>query len=222
MCGRYSQTASLKEITERFQIAVSEVLELAPRYNIAPTQSAPVVVWENARALKSLRWGLIPHWAKDSAIGRKLLNARAETVHEKPSFYKSFQSKRCLVLADGFYEWKANGLTKTPMRAQLASRAPFAMAGLWDRWQSPVDGKVLLTYTIITTTPNETLRAVHDRMPVILPRGAESAWLDPATKARELQDMLRPSSEAMTAYAVSTAVNSPRNESPDCAKPVGE
>lgn len=221
MCGRYTQTASLKELRERFSISASEIEELAPRYNIAPTQDAPVVVLEEGgRALKAFRWGLIPFWAKDPAIGHKLINARAETAAEKPSFRKPFAARRCLVLADGFYEWRRTGPAKTPLRAALPSRAPFALAGLWDLWKSP-EGELVRTFTILTTSPNETMRPLHDRMPVILAKEAEGAWLDPKTPPRDLAGLLAPWSGPLEVYEVSALVNSPRNEAPACAEPIG-
>lgn len=219
MCGRYTQTASLKELRERFQINVSDILELTPRYNIAPSQEAPVVMEDGGRALRMLRWGLIPSWAKDAKIGHTLLNARAETVAQKPSFRKSFQSRRCLVAADGFYEWQRSAAGgKTPMRAVLPSREPFALAGLWDIWKSP-QGQDVRTFTIITTAPNGAMRAVHDRMPVILPRDAEEKWLDARTPPGDLESLLTPWAGALEIYAVSPLVNSPRNESAACAEP---
>lgn len=220
MCGRYTQTASVKELRERFQITASDILELKPRYNIAPTQDAPVVIEDGGRALKQFRWGLIPSWAKDPAIAHKLINARAETIAEKPSFRKPFQSRRCLVVADGFYEWRrlAAG-AKEPLRAVLPSREPFAMAGLWDLWKSP-EGKEVRTFTIITTAPNEIMRPIHDRMPVILPRDAEGTWLDPTTPPKILTNLLMPWAGPLETYAVSPIVNSPRNESAACAEPM--
>src|SRR5579859_6385875 len=150
MCGRYTQTASIKTLRERFGLKAAEQLELVPRYNIAPTQEAAVIVEDGGRALRMFRWGLIPSWAKDAAIGHKMINARAETAAEKPSFRKPFRSRRCLVVADGFYEWRAAAGGKVPTRVVLPSREPFAMAGLWDSWKSP-EGKEVRTFTILTT-----------------------------------------------------------------------
>ena len=219
MCGRYTQTASVKELRERFQITASDILELKPRYNIAPTQDAPIVIEDGGRALKQFRWGLIPSWAKDPAISHKLINARAETVAEKPSFRKSFQARRCLVVADSFYEWVRSAGAKTPLRAVLPSHEPFAMAGLWDSWKSP-EGKEVRTFTIITTTPNDVMRPIHDRMPVILPRAAEGAWLDPKTPTPDLTKLLLPWAGPLEVYKVSPTVNSPRNESAACSEPI--
>ncbi|MFI5363132.1 MAG: SOS response-associated peptidase [Elusimicrobiota bacterium] len=218
MCGRYSQTASLKELRERFGFAASEVTELKPRYNIAPTQDAPVLVDDGGLALKMFRWGLIPSWSKDAAIGHKPINARAETVAEKPSFRKPLRSRRCLVLADGFYEWRVlPGGGKQPLRAALKSREPFTLAGLWDEWKSP-DGKSVRTFTIVTAEAEPSFREIHTRMPVLLDPKDRAPWLDAKTPVEELLPLLhaRPGLET---YAVSTLVNSPRNDVPACLEP---
>jgi len=167
-------------------------------------------------------WGLIPSWAKDPSIGNRMINARSETLAEKPSFKAAYKRRRCLVLADGFYEWRKNpDKSKTPMYVQLESRDPFAFAGLWESWHSP-DGDHVLSCTIITTQPNDFVRKIHNRMPVILPRRAYEQWLDPdEQKPDRLQPLLAPyPAEEMTAYPVSTTVNNPRNETPECIEPV--
>ena len=214
MCGRYSQTQMLSKLAERF--AVKRVPEdIKPRYNIAPTQHAPVIVHLGERSLEQYRWGLIPSWAKDPSIGYKMINARGETVNQKPSFRRPFQRSRCLAISDGFYEWKKEGKIKTPMRIALKSREPFAFAGLWDCWIDP-EGKEVKSFSIVTTAANAVLKPIHDRMPVILREEDEAIWLDPEVKADLLMKLIVPyPEEAMEAYAVSSVVNSARNDHPD-------
>jgi putative SOS response-associated peptidase YedK len=221
MCGRYSQTASLKDLQARFGFAAADVAELAPRYNIAPTQDAPVVMQEDARALRLLRWGLIPSWTRGSSIGSPLINARSETAAQNTSFRAAFRRQRCLVLADGFYEWpKAAGAGKIPTRIVLKSRAPFAMAGLWDVWKDPDSGNAWRTFAIVTAPSDGAMKAVHDRMPVILQNATdELIWLDPHAPPDVLAKIMAAPAPALETYAVSSAVNSSRNESPDCIKP---
>jgi putative SOS response-associated peptidase YedK len=193
-----------------------------PLYNIAPTQNAPVILNDGDRILEELRWGLIPSWAKDPAIGNKLINARAETIMEKASFKRPFQSRRCLVPADGFYEWRFTKTTKgkIPMRIRLKSQAPFAMAGLWERWKD-AEGKELRTFTIITTDANEALQPIHNRMPVILKVKDEEAWLDPKAASNHLTALLAPyPAEEMETYEVSKLINNAAFNSPDCFTPV--
>ena len=173
MCGRFT-FSEFEGIENRFQI---EPQNLKPNYNVAPSQDVPVIINDGSNHLAMFRWGLIPFWAKDPSIGNRLINARAETVNEKPSFRHSLQQKRCLVIADGFYEWKKEGSTKRPYRITLLNKEPFGFAGLWDTWKSPT-GDIVNSCTIITTTPNELMAPIHDRMPVILPRKAEQVWLD--------------------------------------------
>jgi putative SOS response-associated peptidase YedK len=176
------------------------------------------------RELKMMRWGLVPFWAKEISIGYKMINAKAETVHEKPSYRKPFKERRCLVLADGFYEWKRpDKKTKIPFLFVLKTRGPFAFAGLWDLWKNP-NGEELLTFTIITTSANELMAPIHDRMPVILPQKVESRWLDPEFKDTDkLKTLLQPyPSDKMEAYEVSSIVNSPKNDTPSCIEPIGK
>jgi len=221
MCGRYTQTTDLETLQGRFGFVASGVT-LEPRYNIAPTQEAPVVVREDTRILKMMKWGLVPYWAKDESIGYKMINARAETLTQKPSFKKPFKERRCLVLADGFYEWRKTEKKgfKVPMRFVLKGREPFSFAGLWDVWQKP-DGEKLLSFTIITTEANDLMRPIHDRMPVILPKEDEDLWLDPDLKdVNKLVPLLTPyPSDTMDFYEVSTLVNSPENDIPECIEP---
>ena len=217
MCGRYTETASLKDLKARFGFA-EPGFDLKPRYNIAPTQEAPVVIAADGRQLRLFRWGLIPSWAKDAAIGNKMINARAETVAEKPSFKRPLQRSRCLVLADGFYEWRkeAGGAGKTPMRIVLKSREPFAMAGLWDTWKAP-DGKNVESFTVITTAANGVMRPIHERMPVILKKEDEDLWLDVKAGTEAVTKLLAPCpDEDIEAYEVSRLVNSPANDTKGC------
>ena len=168
-----------------------------------------------------LRWGLIPSWAKDPKIGNQCINAKAETVAEKPSFRAAFKKRRCLVVATGFYEWQVQGRTKQPMWIGLRSKRPFAFAGLWEHW-TPAEGEPLVTCTIITTEPNELMRPIHNRMPAILAPTSYDQWLDPAFQHIEpLKALLRPYlSEELTAYPVSTLVNNPRHDAPQCLEAV--
>lgn len=219
MCGRYTNTAKLDAMQLRFDFDTDET-DFVPRYNIAPTQYAPVLILDDSgnKRLEMMRWGLIPHWAKDASIGNRMINARSETIHEKPVFKSPFQKKRCLVLADGFYEWQKTGKTKQPLRITLKNRQLFGMAGLWSRWKD-ANGKEIKTFTIITTTPNALMKKIHDRMPVIIPPDLEDAWLQ-GEDLDKLQGMLvaYPAKE-MAAYEVSTIVNSPKNDIADCIKP---
>jgi putative SOS response-associated peptidase YedK len=191
---------------------------LRPRYNLAPQQEAPVVVDGGARRLVVMKWGLVPSWSKDAAAGYRMINARAETAPEKPSFRGPFRKQRGLIPADGFFEWKREGERKRPFALRLASREPFAMAGLWDRWRA-ADGAELLSFTILTTAANPLVSEVHDRMPVILPREAEEAWLDPKSPPEALKPLLVPYPGAMEAVPVSLAVNNPRNDGPEVLRP---
>jgi len=220
MCGRFTLTADLDDLAERFSFQVAN-LSFKPRYNIAPSQQVLAVIGAEERRGGLLRWGLIPSWAKDPSMGDRMINARAETVAEKPSFRRALQKRRCLVLADGFYEWKAEGKKKTPLYIALKNHQPFGFAGLWETWKS-LEGETIHSCTIITTTPNALMESIHTRMPVILPRDAEAAWLDRAIEAPErLLPLLIPySAKDMDAYAVSPAVNSPRNDSPACIEPL--
>ncbi|HEY8910220.1 MAG TPA: SOS response-associated peptidase [Desulfosporosinus sp.] len=217
MCGRFT-LAEFEGIEERFLI---ETPELKPNYNVAPSQDIPVIINNGANHLAIFRWGLIPFWAKDPAIGHKMINARAETVDEKPSFKTSLQRKRCLIVADGFYEWKKEGSTKRPHRITLTNKELFGFAGLWDTWKSPA-GDMVNSCSIITTTPNELMAPIHDRMPVILLKEVEQVWLDQSiTDSHFLKSLLIPYPAAqMTAYEVSTFVNSTKNNGPECLAPL--
>lgn len=221
MCGRFSLTTNKQQLAEAFA-GFEPPRELSPRYNIAPSQPVAVVANTGQNKVDFFVWGLIPAWAKDPGIGNRMINARAETLAEKPSFKAAYRRRRCLVLADGFYEWRKNpDKSKTPVYIQLESKEPFAFAGLWEVWHSP-QGDEVLSCTIITTEPNEFMAKIHNRMPVILPRAAYEQWLDPAEqKPERLQSLLKPyPAQEMAAYAVSTVVNNPQNETPDCIAPV--
>ena len=199
--------------------------ELTPRYNIAPTQEvAAVRQGEQGRELSMLKWGLVPSWAKDPGIGARMINARAESVADKPSFRSAFKRRRCLILADGFYEWKKTGArTKQPYYIFLRDRQPFAFAGLWEHWKGP-DGGEMPSCTIITTGANELLSELHDRMPVILGEEEYDRWLDPKfDDAETLKSLLGPYAALdMTCYPVSTIVNNARNETPECVERLDE
>jgi len=222
MCGRYTLSISLAELQLRFAFPAAD-LEHPERYNIAPTQSVLTVVnqGQEHNLAEYMRWGLVPSWAKDISIGSRMINARAESVAEKPSFRRALQKRRCLVLSDGFYEWKGTGKNKQPMYIGLESGEPFGMAGLWEAWKSP-DGDWLHSCTIITTQPNALMEEIHNRMPVILPRESESVWLDPGVDdPSKLTDLLQPyPADAMTARPVSGLVNNARNDFPECIAPL--
>lgn len=225
MCGRYTLSTPADLLADLMQVQPAS--DLAPRYNIAPTQEAPIIrLGEEpgaARELWYLRWGLVPFWAKDPSIGNRMINARAETVAEKPSYRASFRKRRCIVPADGFYEWqKTGGSTKQPYYFRLKDRLPFAMAGLWDRWDKG-DDQPLETFTILTTEPNELVAEAHHRMPVILGEKNLSRWLDPQADAQStLEKLSLPYPHtAMEGFPVSTYVNNPANDSPRCVEPLG-
>lgn len=217
MCGRYSLKADISQLAMRFEFAADDVVH-KPAYNIAPTQQVLTVTNNDGeRHAEYMRWGLIPFWAKDMKIGYRMINARGETVAEKPSFRAALRKRRCLILADGFYEWqKLGGKQKRPMRITLKSGEPFAFAGLWETWKDPA-GELVKSCTIITTSANEFLSPIHERMPVILPREQESFWLD-----REIEDPVALSSaiasyadDELDAFEVSTLVNNTRNNGPE-------
>jgi len=217
MCGRFVRITPIPVIANKFK-AKQIFADLAPSYNIAPGQEIVIINDEGVRQLIQCTWGFIPSWAKEPSIGNKMINARSETVAEIRS---AFKKKRCLVIADGFYEWKTEVKRKFPMYIRLKSKEPFGFAGLYNVWKAP-DGNLLCTCTIITTEANEAVKPIHDRMPVILPGDAEDMWINPATEDKEaLVGILKPyPSEEMEAYEVSTNVNFPQHNTSSNIKPL--
>lgn len=224
MCGRYALYTDYAMILERFHIEESAVGEgeYSPSYNIAPSQKVLAIVNDGTKnRLGYLKWGLVPPWAKDQKIGYKMINARAETAAEKPSFRHAFKKKRCLIIADAFYEWQRTDEGKIPMLAKLKSGKPFAFAGLWETWQSP-EGETVNTCTILTTQANRVMGTIHDRMPVMLSEEGEKLWLDPQQDPQVLEELLKPfDSEEMETFEVSDAVNSPKHNGPELIRKVG-
>ena len=219
MCGRYVRKTGSRTIADDFD--VDEVVDdLQPSFNVAPTQDVAVITNDGAKRLVAMRWGLIPSWAADPTIGSRMINARSESLAEKAAFKDAFKSRRCLVVADGFYEWRKEGRAKVPLFIRLKSGRPFGLGGLYETWRPPL-GELLTTCTIITTEPNELLAPIHNRMPAILGGGADEMWLDPAVKDQTvLLNLLQPyPSDEMEAYEVSTLVNSVKNDSPACIEP---
>ncbi|HEV8580607.1 MAG TPA: SOS response-associated peptidase [Thermoanaerobaculia bacterium] len=223
MCGRYTLSSPSDDIALLFDLP--EMPELPPRYNLAPTQEAAVVRVPPSggpRQLDLLRWGLIPYWAKEAAIGNRMINARAESVADKPAYSWSFRKKRCLVPTDGFYEWKKEGKAKQPFLIHRQDGKPFAFAGLWSGWRNPETGEILRTFTILTTDANDLMRPLHDRMPVIIDPENFDLWLDPKVEEPALlQRLLLPHAvDSFEAYPVSRVVNSPFHDEPDCIAPL--
>jgi len=224
MCGRFTLRAPASVVAEQF--GLFDAPPFTPRFNVAPTQPVAVVRCspeeaEPRRELAWLRWGLIPSWAKDAAIGNRLINARSETAAEKPAYRAAFRRRRCLVVADGFYEWQRTGRAKQPHFIHLRDDRPFAFAGLWETWEGPEEGPIE-SCTLLTTEPNELIEPIHNRMPVILATEDYERWLDPAVQQpNELVPLLRPyPADQMAAYPVSTYVNSPSRDDPRCIERV--
>ena len=220
MCGRYVLYGPQSRNQEYFQVAGWP--DFGDRYNIAPTSLVPIIRQspEGARVADLLKWGLIPHWAKDPSIGLKLNNARGETVAEKPSFRDAFKRRRCIVPASGFYEWKAEAGGKQPYYIRLKSDEPLAMAGLWESWRDPA-GEVVRTFCIVTTSANALMESIHDRMPVLLRPDKFQRWLDPAAPGDSVADEVRPyPAEAMEAWPVSKAINRASNEGAELIDPL--
>ena len=221
MCGRFALKTPPRTIQEHFRLP--EALVLPPRYNIAPSQDVAAVRMipgKSGRQLSMLRWGLIPHWAKDVKIGYRMINARAETLTQKPSFKALFKKRRCLIPADGFYEWLHAGRSKTPYFIRLKNGAVFGLAGLWESWYSP-DGDQVESCTIITAGANRLLRTIHDRMPVILHPEHYEVWLQDSTEEKTLQQLLMPYPAAeMQVHRVGPEVNRPANDSPECIRSI--
>jgi putative SOS response-associated peptidase YedK len=222
MCGRFGATFQYRDIKVLWNLR-GDLPEFGPRYNIAPSQEVSIIVRnEDHNEAKPMRWGLVQSWAQDPSIGQRMINARAETLLEKPSFKQLVARRRCLVPADGFYEWRREANRKVPMWIHLKSRVPFAFAGLWDYWRDPA-GKELYSFTIITTEANALLRPIHNRMPVIYDKEMGRQWLEESSGDQPmiLAAVLRPwPSELMEAHEVSTLVNSPENDTAECIQPV--
>lgn len=218
MCGRFTLHSRLNLLLQQFAIEAGP--ELAPRYNIAPTQQVPVVrMTTSGRELVPMRWGLVPFWAKDVKIGNRMINARAETVASKPAFRNAYKSRRCLVPADGYYEWQKRGKEKQPFYIHMEDGQPFAMAGLWESWHTGKEDAVE-SFTIITTDANAATEPVHDRMPAILSPEEYEMWLDPEFEGKDaLFALLRPYElEEIVLEPVSTHVNNPRHEDAECIR----
>ena len=216
MCGRYAFFSPAEAVKRTFALDFSP--ELTPHYNIAPTQSVAAlrVAEEGSRSLVMLHWGLVPRWAKERAIGNRMINARSETLAEKPAYRDAFRRRRCLVLADGWFEWQPAAGGKQPWFVRLRDPRPIAFAGLWERWKNPAGGELLESCTIVTTDASESIRRIHDRMPVVLPEQSWDRWMDPAyTDTEALSKTLGPyDSKALQAWQVSRLVNAPKNEGP--------
>ena len=220
MCGRFVLIASLADVIEEFDVA-DFAGSFTQRYNIAPGSEVAAIVHDGMNRLAFMKWGLVPSWAKDPAIGNRMINARAETVGEKPSFRDSFRKRRCLIPASGYYEWRKSGGRKVPYYIHARSGRPFGFAGLYDTWVAP-DGAPVRTCTIITTEAAESVRPIHDRMPLVIPKHTMPRWLDPSlTDTKILIPLLAGSPEEyLEAYEVSTLVNSPKNDAPRLIEPV--
>ena len=222
MCGRFALTISPTVLAKLFELATEP--NLKPRYNIAPTQDVAAVRLSpdgSERVLDTLRWGLIPRWAQDPAVGARLINARSETVAEKPAFKEAFKKRRCLLPADGFYEWRKTGGKKQPVFIRRKDTSPLALAGLWELWRGPGNEEIE-SCTILTTTANTFLKPIHERMPVIIDAGNFEPWLDTGIRKPELlQELFKPCPVSLlTAYPVSTIVNSPKYDNPRCLEPI--
>lgn len=220
MCGRFSQQRPASELAEIF---AAEPLadELGPRFNVAPTDEALVVVQrEERRGIMAFRWGLIPHWADGPKSGSRMFNARAETLAVSPAFRDAFRRKRCLVPVDGFYEWRRDGARPQPFTIGRADGRPLVLAGLWSGWRDPSEDRVVRTFTIVTTGPNEQMAKLHDRMPVIVPDDAWERWLEPSVEPGELLGLFEPTDDvALRIQAVSPLVNNVRNDGPELVAP---
>jgi putative SOS response-associated peptidase YedK len=219
MCGRFTLQITKEMLEEIFGNLV--VQDFKPRYNIAPTQQVVVIrtYQDESIHLDLLKWGLIPLWSKDPSIGSKMINARSETVDTKPSFRSAFKHRRCIIPASGFYEWQEVGGKKHPLYVRLKDNNPMLFAGLWEHWK-PEEGETIESCTILTTTTNELIQPLHDRMPVILDNKDKDLWLDPhVSDPEQLKSLFKPyPSEQMEIYPVSDIVNSPRNDTPECIK----
>ncbi len=218
MCGRYSLATPVDDLVEVFDVP-PVTFEWGPRYNIAPTQDVPVVASDRrGTRLGLLRWGLVPFWANDPSIGSRMINARAETLFEKPAFKEAAVSRRCLIPADGFYEWAMEGGRKVPHWIHAPDREPMGFAGIWERWH-PGDPEAIYSMAIITVDANDQIRHLHGRMPAIVPFADRRTWLDTETPTADALSLLKPYEQSLDAYPVSTLVNSPANDVPECIEP---
>jgi putative SOS response-associated peptidase YedK len=222
MCGRYAFFAPAEAVRRLFSVAA--VPDMPPRYNIAPTQDVAILrePKQGARELALVRWGLVPAWAREASIGQRMINARAETVAEKPAYREAFRRRRCLVLADGWYEWQPSPSGKQPWFIHGEDGEALGLAGLWERWRDRASGATLDSCTIITTAAAPAIAAIHDRMPVVLPRASYAEWLDPqnADAAALARCLAAPASDGLTAAAVSRAVNDARHEGAQLIEPL--
>ena len=220
MCYRFVRESNIAEIAREFDVDEIEE-DISPSFNVSPTHNVPALINDGVRRIEVLRWGLIPPWAENISIGNKLLNARGETITEKPSFRLAFKKRRCLIPATGYYEWKREGSNKTPMFIHLKDEKIFGIAGLWERWTSP-SGEQINSFTIITIAANDWLKPVNDRMPVIIPKDQVALWLDSTGRSEDdLMHMLKPyDANLMEKHKVSSVVNSPKNDSPENIIPV--
>jgi putative SOS response-associated peptidase YedK len=215
MCGRYSFSHSKDKIEKRFGIKVEEPWK--PRYNIAPTQEMPVVTNKNPKEFSIFKWGFIPNWSLDESVAANLINARSETVFTKAPFKHAIKEQRCLIPADGYFEWKKEGKLKVPYRITLNSDDAFTFAGIWDSWERPSDGEIINTYTILTTSSNKLLREIHERMPVILSKDLEKYWLDNKLSDTDINELMKPfDQDQMNFYKVNKIVNSTGYDIPEC------
>jgi putative SOS response-associated peptidase YedK len=223
MCGRYTLATSAADLIEHFGIREVRQCAAEMSFNVAPGQQILVIIWsEGHRVLDSLRWGLVPPWAKDIKVGYKMINARAETLAERPAYRPALLRRRCLIPADGFYEWQVADKLKQPMHISMATGKLFAFAGLWEEWRGGAPGEPpLRTCTVITTSPNTLMAPIHNRMPAILEPADEARWLSGEADVPALQAMLHPFyADLLVARPVSTLVNSPANNSPQCIEPL--
>ena len=222
MCGRYTLTLDMETLQAMFPFAIEEIAYVS-RYNIAPAQQVLTYGVEGPKTAEYMRWGLVPFWAKDLKVDYRMINARAETLATSGAFKTPFRKRRCLVIADGFYEWRKSGATKTPMRITLKTKDPFGFAGLWDEWTDKATGQAVRSCTIITPEPNGLMSSINDRMPVILPATAHALWLNRGTEDLGLlQSFLKPyPAKEMEAYPVANLVNSVKNDRPECVLPSG-
>src|SRR6478736_3944345 len=215
MCGRYSFSHSKEKIEKRFNIPLTEPWK--PRYNAAPSQLMPVITNRNQSEFSFFKWGFIPSWSLNESVALNLINARSETVFSKAPFKEAIRAQRCLIPADGFFEWKKEGKAKVPYRITLNSDEAFVFAGIWDTWENPINGELLNTFTILTTPSNKMMRELHERMPVILPKAIENHWLDDRLKESDINDLMRPyDADQMNYYKVNKVVNSADYNTPEC------